>query len=135
MRQAGRSEQGRLQMVGCTLLFPRGVGWGGSEGRLPLSVPWREHALPQDPGLARWWGSLDSTMCPVIPDNRSRCREQGSQWQRPGWRGREGPGLASGRDGGEGPSVAILASSATLKLTVERGIIFQTIFKLCQELR
>lgn len=44
MRQAGRSEQGRLQMVGCTLLFPRGVGWGG-EG--PKGV-----CLSQYPGVS-----------------------------------------------------------------------------------
>lgn len=50
MRQAGRSEQGWLQIVVAPLI----PSWGGAgrvQRRLPLSVPWRERALPWTPGL------------------------------------------------------------------------------------
>lgn len=78
-------------------------------------------------------GSLDS-MCPVIPVNRSGCREQGfsTAVARMAWE--RGMVRLSGRDGGEEPSVALLAPSATFKVTVEHGVVFQTMFKLCKEL-
>lgn len=135
MRQAGRLSKG-----GCRLWVAPShpcVGWGGESPKGVCLSQYRGVSVPfpRTLGLARCRGSLDFTVCPVIPDNRSRCGEQGSPMAAARMAWERGMVWLSGRDGGEGPSVAILAFSATFKLTVEQGIIFQTIFKLCKELK
>lgn len=93
MRQAGRSEHGRLRVVGCT---PSSPPWGGESPKGVCRSQYRGVSVPF-PGPWTWPAAGVHLTPPCAQSFQTTDRGVGtraSQWQRPGWGGRGGHGVS-----------------------------------------
>lgn len=107
MRQAGRSEQRRPPLI---------PPWGGES---PKGV-----CPSAGPRVARCRVHLTLPCVQSLQTADEGAGTRASHGSGQDGVGERGMGCLSGRDGGEGPSAAIIASSATFRLTAEQGIVF-----------